>query len=76
MDIVLQRIDPKRNALRFYRLALWPNLFGGVSLAREWGRIGSPGKLRCDAYANAEEAGRALERLVRAKRKRGYRDRA
>ena len=34
MDITLHRIDPARNAFRFYRLALWPDLFGGVSLAR------------------------------------------
>lgn len=76
MQTALTRIDPGRNAFRFYRLALWPDLFGGVSVAREWGRIGSPGKLRCDAYASAEEAGRALERLARAKRKRGYREAA
>lgn len=25
---------------RFYRLVIWPDLFGGVSLAREYGRIG------------------------------------
>ena len=74
MDTVLTRIDPDRNAFRFYRLALWPDLFGGCCLAREWGRLGSPGKLRCDPYASAEEAGRALERLARAKRKRGYRE--
>ena len=76
MDTALTRIDPDRNAFRFYRLALWPDLFGGVSVARAWGRIGSPGKLRCDLYPSAEEAGRALERLARAKRKRGYREAA
>ena len=74
MDITLHRIDPARNAFRFDRLALGPDLFGGVSLAREWGRIGQPGKLRLDAYESAGEAGRALERLSRAKRRRGYRE--
>ena len=74
MDTTLHRIDPARNAFRFYRLALWPDLFGGVSLAREWGRLGQPGKLRLDPFESAEEAGRALERLERAKHRRGYRE--
>ena len=74
MDTTLHRIDPARDAFRFYRLALWPDLFGGVSLAREWGRLGQPGKLRLDPFESAEEAGRALERLSRAKRRRGYRE--
>lgn len=73
MDITLTRIDPARNAFRFYRLALWPDLFGGVTLAREWGRLGQPGTLRLDAYDSAGDAGRALERLSRAKQRRGYR---
>lgn len=50
MQTHLIRIGPERHAFRFYRLALWPDLFGGVSVAREWGRLGSPGKLRMDPY--------------------------
>ena len=69
----LIRIEPGKNAYRFYALALWPDLFGGVSLAREWGRIGSPGKLRLDHFDSEEQAGRALARLAAAKRRRGYR---
>lgn len=67
MDVTLHRIDPVRNAFRFYRFALWPDLFGGVSLAREWGRFGQPGKLRLDTHESAEEACRALARLSRVK---------
>ena len=73
MDAALIRIEPARNAFRFYRLAVWPDLFGGYSLAREWGRIGSPGKLRLDCYESEEQALDALDRLVRAKHRRGYR---
>lgn len=73
METALHRIDPACNAFRFYRLSIWPDLFGGFALAREWGRIGQPGRLRCDPYDSAEEAGRALEGLVRAKRRKGYR---
>ena len=73
MDTELTRIDPARNSFRFYRLALWPDLFGGCALAREWGRIGQPGTLRLEPYADAQEAGRALTRLAAAKQRRGYR---
>ena len=69
----LERIEPGRNAFRFYRAALWPDLFGGVSLMREWGRIGRPGKLRLDAYPDAEQARDALHRLVQQKQRKGYR---
>jgi predicted DNA-binding WGR domain protein len=73
MDAALIRIEPARNAFRFYRLAVWPDLFGGYSLAREWGRIGSAGKLRLDSYESEEQAIAALDRLVHAKCRRGYR---
>lgn len=54
--IDLVRIDPATNCFRFHRLAVWPDLFGGVSLNREWGRIGQPGKLRLDPHPDAESA--------------------
>jgi predicted DNA-binding WGR domain protein len=56
-----------------HHLALWPDLFGDVSLVREWGRIGQPGKLRLDRHDSEQTAGRALARLAAAKRRRGYR---
>jgi WGR domain len=36
----LARIDPSRNMCRFYRLDVQPDLFGGFSVVKEWGRIG------------------------------------
>lgn len=74
MENHLVRIDPGSNAYRYYWLDLWPDLFGGVSLAREWGRIGQPGKLRLDRYDSEQAAGRALARLAAGKRRRGYRE--
>ena len=44
--VELERIEPGRNAFRFYRAAPWPDLFGGVVLMREWGRIGQAGQHR------------------------------
>lgn len=73
METTLHRIEPARNAFRFYRLAIWPDLFGGFSLMREWGRLGQPGKLRLDAYDSQAEAEIALVHLARTKRRKGYR---
>lgn len=69
----LRREDPSRNMRRFYLMAVQRDLFGGASLIREWGRIGSSGQLRIDHHADEGRAVDALADLVTAKRKRGYR---
>ncbi|HJU17522.1 MAG TPA: WGR domain-containing protein [Stellaceae bacterium] len=46
----LTRIRPERNEWRFYRLEVWPDLFGQALLARNWGRIGTGGRLRLDPF--------------------------
>ena len=43
--ITLHPIDPEKNKWRFYHLDVQPDLFGGWSLVREWGRIGRAGKV-------------------------------
>lgn len=40
-DTRIERVAHDANMYRFYRLRLIPDLFGGVSLLREWGRIGT-----------------------------------
>jgi predicted DNA-binding WGR domain protein len=70
--ITLTRIDPSRNMARFYRLDVQPDLFGGWSLWREWGRLGSSGQVRHAPYPTAEAAETARQMVERAKRKRGY----
>jgi predicted DNA-binding WGR domain protein len=72
----LVRIEHERNMARAYRVALWPDLFGGVTLMREWGRIGRAGRLRLDPYPDVEAARDAMARLVDQKRRRGYREAA
>jgi predicted DNA-binding WGR domain protein len=72
--VALTRIRPERNEWRFYRMAVWPDLFGRALLARNWGRLGAGGRLRLDPYPDAGAAVNALARLARAKRRRGYRD--
>jgi predicted DNA-binding WGR domain protein len=65
----LVKSNPAANQARFYRMAIWPDLFGGYSLAREYGRIGQPGKLRLAPYP---EETQAINALFKRKTRRGY----
>ncbi|MBX3575134.1 MAG: WGR domain-containing protein [Mesorhizobium sp.] len=70
----LRRIDPSRNMRRFYVLAIQPTLFGGASVIRNWGRIGSNGQSIMQTFDSEGDATSASMRLERAKRRKGYRD--
>ncbi|MCJ8507050.1 WGR domain-containing protein [Rhizobium lemnae] len=70
----LHRIDPERNMHRFYLLSLQPTLFGGVSVTRNWGRIGSSGQTMMQTFEAEDDATAALLRLEREKRRKGYRE--
>ena len=48
---LIRRRDPARRMARFYSLAVQADLLAGWSLVREWGRIGSPGRVRVDPHA-------------------------
>ena len=72
----LIRIRPERNEWRYYRLEIWPDLFGRALLARHWGRIGTQGRRRLDPHPDTGAALNALATLARAKRHRGYQDQA
>lgn len=70
--LYLRRIDATRNMRRFYLLSIQPTLFGGVSLIRNWGRIGTSGQVMTRTFEDSVEAGEAFECMARAKRRRGY----
>lgn len=70
--LTIRRVDPARGMARFYSLTLQADLLGGWSLIREWGRIGQPGQVRVDQYADAELARAAALKLEASKRRRGY----
>lgn len=70
--IYLTRIDPARNMARFYALSLQRDLFGGVALVTEWGRIGQAGTRRHAVFSDAPAATAALSRQADRKRRRGY----
>lgn len=86
LSITIRKRDHAAHMARFYRLALQgvlrltpdddpdPSLDrAGVVLLREWGRIGSPGTVRADAFRDEAAAERALAQLAATKRRRGYR---
>ena len=70
--IRLTRSDPSRNMHRFYAMQLSPTLFGEWALVAEWGRIGSPGKVRRRAFQTEQLAQTALIKSIRAKIRPGY----
>ena len=70
--IHLTRTDPTRNMARFYTMALQPTLFGEWALLREWGRIGSAGRLVSSRFASEQEAALAMAEHLKAKLRKGY----
>jgi predicted DNA-binding WGR domain protein len=68
----LRRVDPARNMHRFYRLDVQPDLFGGVLLVKEWGRVGAQGRMVAERYDNEALAAVALHKNAERKRRRGY----
>ena len=69
----IRRIDPARNMLRFYKLAIQGDLLSGWSVVREWGRIGRAGRMRVDSHADLADAETAAQRIETQKRRKGYR---
>ena len=68
----LTRTEPDANLYRFYRMEIVRGLFGDWGLVRNWGRIGSSGKLRTDWFDTEADAKDARFDLHMAKAKRGY----
>lgn len=71
-QIRLRREEPEKNTRRFYMMVVQRDLFGGASLVREWGRLGSPGRVQIDHHPDEGQAIDALANLMTVKRKRGY----
>ena len=71
--VYLRRRDGPRRMARAYMMDVQRDLFGRWTLVREWGRIGSPGRVRLDPHDDALNARRAMLALLRQKQQRGYR---
>ncbi len=67
------RIRPERNEGRYYHLDIRPNLFGGTTLVREWGRLGRFGARHLAFFDDYDGALRVLNAIAGMKIRRGYR---
>jgi predicted DNA-binding WGR domain protein len=74
--VALMRIAPEASRFRFYRLVLQPDLFGGIAVVREWGRLGQPGTVRVRTLATEEAATTTLAHALVHRHRRGYRPRS
>ncbi len=67
-----RKIDPHKRMWRYYRLDIWPTLFGEWTLKREWGRIGQDGQVLTQTCESYEEAVQLAHRKAHEKERRGY----
>ncbi len=68
----LERKNPLKNMNRFYTICIVPSVFGGWSMQREWGRVGSPGTVESDPFDSITEAQEALAHFETHKINAGY----
>lgn len=69
----LTKINHSENQCRYYSLRIDPDLFGGWTLIRQWGRLDKDGgAIRMDSFESEEVATNRLTKITQQKRKRGY----
>lgn len=68
----LVKIDPTKNMRRFYELDIQPNLFGGHSVIRSWGRIGTKGQIKIELHDDEILAEHSCKKVQLSKLNRGY----
>ncbi len=71
-SVLLHRLNPDKNASRFYLVEVGPSLLDPYSVMRVWGRIGGHQRSMVSPCASMEEAQTLADRLVRRRIKRGY----
>jgi predicted DNA-binding WGR domain protein len=70
----MRRVDPDTNVARFYVLTLERDLFRNVVVTRQWGRVGTAGRVVTEPFGTEVEAAEAIATYAAAKRRRGYKD--
>lgn len=73
-QLLLHRVNSDLSMRRFYYMTVQRDLFGGATLVREWGRIGSSGQVRFEPYLDEGQAVTALSQITKKKQKKGYRE--
>jgi predicted DNA-binding WGR domain protein len=72
LQVILERVDPAKNAARYYVLSVEPTLFATHTLVRRWGRKGCSGRQCLQFFDGEAVAALALEAWLERKRRRGY----
>lgn len=72
MRVLLQQPGEDREAPRFVRLLLEPDLLGGWQLVRETGTVGGRSSVRREQFLDRDEALGALQRSRDQQLKKGY----
>jgi predicted DNA-binding WGR domain protein len=68
----LVRSNPSINMHRFYALQIAPTLFGEWALIAEWGRIGSPGRVKEEVFPTQALAEAAFAKRLNIRTRHGY----
>ncbi len=68
----LRCVEPSRNMRRFYRLDVQPDLFGGVLLVKQWGRISTKGRSVDESFTTKALTADAMRQKAERKRRRDY----
>jgi predicted DNA-binding WGR domain protein len=72
IPIIIRRRDPEQRMARYYMVAIQYDLWAGPVLLREWGRIGSPGRIMIEDRPDAPPPELAARHLLAVKLRRGY----
>ena len=68
MNTYLEKHNIEKNQHRFWTISVQPNLFGGWSVVRRWGRVGSRGgRQKIDLHDDLATAQRGFEKKEREK---------
>ena len=73
--IDLVRVNPELNMRRFYTASVGYNLFGDAVLTKNWGRISTGGRIKCEFFEDIDQAIRRLELVEFIKARKGYKHR-
>ncbi|MBF0422393.1 MAG: WGR domain-containing protein [Magnetococcales bacterium] len=73
MKAYLQKINPQSGEVWFYSIQIQRDLLGEWQIIREWGRSGSSGTIRRQAFNDLGLAMENMDLLVEQLREKGYR---
>ena len=70
--VEFDRVEPDKNAYRFYRIIWQPTLFDAHAVIRFYGRIGQPKRMTANPFPSLEAAWPFIRALVKARLRHGY----